>query len=350
MVTLDESRRFAVNYFRLVSDAQVVSKAAKKSVKENNYKIEDVDYVKLPESEHSQTLLKVYKETMLKQYIHELSNGFNLMFYGFGRKFAILEMIQNNSSSSFIFINGYDPVLTLNSVYSQFNNHGVDLRNPTVNQNEALLTFIYGLDSFKFRNENFYRLLANACAHGLLRLVVTVEDPNSPLLWSPKTIEKFSFVHHDVTTFLPYDENELDSLPDIMSTRSGTKRSIKGALFVLQSLTPNARAIFKLLAEHQIAAQQSQSATKEESSDSEDESDNEDGESCTDGLAQLELFKLAQSKFLISNEQSFRTIMTEFLDHELIKLARSSVNGAEVLRIAFSPDNIKEILSMLSTM
>ena len=238
--------------------------------------------------------------------------------------------------------------MTLNSVYASFNNCGIDLRNRTASERNVL-TVVYGLDSFKLRNENFYRLLADATERGDIRLVATVEDPNCALLWSPKTMDKFNFIHHDVTTFIPYDENEMESLPDIISTRSGNKRSIKGALFVLQSLTPNARAIFKLLAEHQIAAQANISSNANDSS-SDSDSDNDEEETCHDGLAQVELYKLAQSKFLISNEQAFRSIMTEFLDHELIKLARSSVNGAEVLRIAFSIDNIKEIVSMLSTM
>jgi origin recognition complex subunit 2 len=348
MVTLEESRRYAVNYFRLISDAQVVNKAvAKKSTKEVNYKIEDTDYVELPPFEGAEKLMAIYQDTMLEQYIFELSHGFNLLFYGFGRKLKVVEMIKDSFVSA-IFINGYDPVMTLNSVYAQFNNNGIDLRNRTGTE-QNVLTIVYGLDSFKLRNENFYRLLADATERGDIRLVVTVEDPSCHLLWSPKTTDKFNFIHHDATTLIPYVESEMESLPDIISTRSGNKRSIKGALFVLQSLTPNARAIFKLLAEHQIAAQSTMTSTTKDS-DSETDSENEEEETCQDGLAHLELYKLAQSKFLISNEQAFRSIMTEFLDHELIKLARSSVNGAEVLRIAFSIDNIKDIVSMLATM
>jgi origin recognition complex subunit 2 len=158
-----------------------------------------------------------------------------------------------------------------------------------------------------------------------------------------------------VTTFIPYEEQELDSLPEILSTRTGTKRSIKGALFVLQSLTSNARSIFKLLAEHQLSCQQqhAQNAKKATDNDSASDSDSDaesDSGACQDGLSHMDLFRLAQSRFLISNEQAFRTIMTEFLDHELVKVGRSALNGAEVLRIPFAPGNIKEIVSMMATM
>ena len=345
MVELDESRRFATNYFRLMADAQIASRALAKANKEAPLRIEDIDYNAQPMMFEKEiiNLLCFYRTSLVPQLLHELDNGFNLALYGFGCKLKVLDMIRERLPGA-LFIDSYDPCLTLNSLYQYFLSNHVDLKNPPASFDHTVI--IYGLDSYKLRHDSFYRYLAAASAQGL-KLVVTFEDPNFSLLLSPQRMDQFNFIFHDTTTCLPYGENELESLPEIISSRTCNKRSIKGALFVLQSLTTNARGIFKLLADNQL----SQSPSNQENKyNQESDSENEDESEVFEGLSQIELFKLAQNQFLISNEQAFRTILTEFLDHELIKLARSGVNGAEVLRIPFSPSNIREILSILSSM
>ena len=355
MVTLEESRRFAVNYFKLASNVQAVAKIVgkqEKSAKTLNLEDPCYDHPLVYEQEIN-GLLTFYQKEMFPQLKYELENGFNLLFYGFGRKRFVIEAFKEEfTDDNFVFINGYDPLLTLTSVYSVFSAHGLDLKSTFNNRTTRDLTvLIYGLDAFKLRNDNFYRKLAKSA--GSFRLIATVEDPSFSLLLNPVIVNQFNFIHHDMTTFLPYTEEELESLPEIISSRTSNKRSIKGALFVLQSLTPNARAIFKLLAEHQLSINKNSNAfitnhdSADESSDS--ESDSEEA-TCYSGLSAIELYKCAQEKFLISNEQAFKTIIGEFTDHELFKLAKSTVNGGEVYRIPFSDDNIGDILSVMATM
>jgi hypothetical protein len=198
MVTIEESRRFTTNYFRLVSDSQVVGKNVKKTIsdRDSEYKLDDVEYVNINPVEGSEFLLEFHqKSSMLEQYVFELKNGFNLTFYGFGRKFQVVKMIEERlGAGCSVFINGYDPLLTLNGVYSVLSKNGVDLRNPcstSLNQ-QPVFVVIYGFDSFRLRNENFYRLLADATSTGFVRLLATVEDPNYTLLLSPKVVSKLT--------------------------------------------------------------------------------------------------------------------------------------------------------------
>jgi origin recognition complex subunit 2 len=182
------------------------------------------------------------------------------------------------------------------------------------------------------------------------RLVFTVEDPFWTLMVSPRTIEALAFISHDVSTFMCYSAAELDSVPDVVTGGTHNKRSIKGALFVLQSLTPQARAIFKILADWQLC-KSSQNHSNQMAVEDEDEGDGSEGEDETViGLSFLELFKMAQSKFLVSSEPSFRVMMTEFMDHELMRQSRDSISGSSVLFIPFSASSIREILSMMSSM
>lgn len=344
MVELDESRRYATNYFRLAADNLLLNKKLPKKEHDGSINLDQLDCSNQPtfHDKEIRQLLSVYEGKLIPQLIHQLNNGFNLLLYGFGSKLPLLECVSKQLDDC-IFIDSYAPLVSINEVYVTLSSKGVDLKQACVTSTTAATMLIHGLDSFKLRNDLFYRNLASLAAKRMIRLIVTIEDPNFFLLLSPALTAQFNFVHHDCTTFINYGKNELESLPDLNSSKGLNKRSIKGALFVLQSLTSNARNVFKLLAEHQLSVQATDQA--DEGSDSEDDED-----TCQHGLSQLELFKQAQNRFLISNEQSFKTILTEFLDHEIVKSAKSSINGGELLRVPYSAQNIKDILSLMFTM
>lgn len=94
---------------------------------------------------------------------------------------------------------------------------------------------------------------------------------------------------------------------------------IKGAKFVLSSLTVNARNTFNILAEHQIFL----------------------GE----GLGFHAWYKKAQEKFIVSNEIGFRIQLTEFIDHNMILLSEDeNFSAPPQYRIPFSNDQIMQIM------
>ena len=62
---------------------------------------------------------------------------------------------------------------------------------------------------------------------------------------------QFNWCWHHVPTFSPY-KVEGTFYPLILA-HGGTTQTVKTATIVLQSLTPNAQSVFKVLAEHQLA-------------------------------------------------------------------------------------------------
>lgn len=72
------------------------------------------------------------------------------------------------------------------------------------------------------------------------------------LVWDKKMVHtQFNWYWHHVPTFAPY-KVEAMFLPLILA-HTGSSQSVKTASIVLQSLTPNAQSVFKVLAEHQLA-------------------------------------------------------------------------------------------------
>lgn len=71
-------------------------------------------------------------------------------------------------------------------------------------------------------------------------------------VWDKKMVHtQFNWCWYHVPTFAPYKAEGV-FFPLILAGSSAAQ-STKTALVVLQSLTPNAQSVFKVLAEHQLA-------------------------------------------------------------------------------------------------
>ena len=90
---------------------------------------------------------------------------------------------------------------------------------------------------------------------------------------------------------------------------------MQGAAIVLQTLVPNARRIFSIMAEQQIQ-----------------DPEQGDSECCHrlrlvhtesyglhTGLSFPRLFKICREQFLVSSEMTLRSHLTEFKDHQLVQ-------------------------------
>ena len=62
---------------------------------------------------------------------------------------------------------------------------------------------------------------------------------------------QFNWWWHHVPTFAPYKVEGI--FYPLILAHGGTTQTVKTASIVLQSLTPNAQSVFKVLAEHQLA-------------------------------------------------------------------------------------------------
>ncbi|MBA0654964.1 hypothetical protein Goklo_021864, partial [Gossypium klotzschianum] len=141
-------------------------------------------------------------------------------------------------------------------------------------------------------------------------------------LWDKKMVHaQFNWYWYHVPTFAPYKVEGL-FLPLILAHGS-SKQSAKTALIVLQSLTPNAQSVFRILAEYQL-------------SHPDDE-----------GMAIDNLYSISRERFLVSSQVTLNAHLTEFKDHELVKTKRHS-DGQDCLYIPLTKEGLEKLLSEIS--
>jgi len=104
--------------------------------------------------------------------------------------------------------------------------------------------------------------------------------------------------------------------------------SISAVEHVIESLTPNARRIFRLL----IEAFLSNVNTKD-----------------YEGMKFVELYEQCKRSFYVNNEQNLRLQLIEFIDHRLIKLCKSTQDGLEIVKLLLAEQDImKQLLDKLN--
>ncbi|KAK9041288.1 hypothetical protein V6N11_016397 [Hibiscus sabdariffa] len=141
----------------------------------------------------------------------------------------------------------------------------------------------------------------------------------SMLVWDKKMVHsQFNWCWYHVPTFLPYTVEGL-FFPMILAHGS-SNQSAKTAVIVLQSLTPNAQSVFRILAEYQL-------------SHPDDE-----------GMAIDNLYSMARERFLVSSQVTLNAHLTEFKDHELVKTRRHR-DGQDCLYIPLAHEALEKLLS-----
>ncbi|XP_074564589.1 origin of replication complex subunit 2 isoform X2 [Curcuma longa] len=230
-------------------------------------------------------LTKSYRN-LYPKWLFELRCGFGLLMYGFGSKKALLEDFASTSLTDFgvVVINGYLPsnnlkqaLISLAEVLSDQLKHERKSRTRSKSNTEHtfssqsiedLLSFlnvqlpqdnncfvyaiIHNIDGPSLKDSDSQQYLAQLASCSRVRMVASIDHVNAPLLWDKKMVHtQFKWSWHHVPTFAPY-KVEGNFFPLILANY-GNAQTTKTALVVLQSLTPNAQSVFKILAEHQLA-------------------------------------------------------------------------------------------------
>lgn len=134
-----------------------------------------------------------------------------------------------------------------------------------------------------------------------------------------------SFISHTIHTFTPYACET--ALENTLLCKTQTL-NVRGIKHVLASVTPNARALFMMLATAQVDERKA-------------------------GLTLSTLFAKGKEEFLFSNEIAFRTMLTEFLDHKIFVKTRtkgsSDATAAEMLSIPLTRADLEKLVEDLSS-
>eukprot|EP01135_Chromosphaera_perkinsii_P004967 Nk52_evm11s307 gene=Nk52_evmTU11s307 len=294
-----------------------------------------------------QKLFDYYKTQFPKWKFALLGGEKNMLFYGFGSKKKLLTEFVRETCSSYpiLFVNGYFPGLAIKQILKQITD-GVlgysgafrsnfdhcdficNVFNGSIPKGERepcfvpehLILVINNIDGVSLRKKQNQLILSQLATARGIHLVASIDHINAVLMWDNRLSARFSWLWHDTTTFEQYS-NECSYETSMMV--KGDRTGIQGITYVLNSLTPNAINIFRVLCEFQLEGKTSGSDYK--------------------GISYRQYFTKCKEEWLVNSDMTMRTQLTEFKDHQLINFRKGS-DGVEYLHIPVANNVIEQTL------
>lgn len=306
--------------------------------------INDVEKYTEIQSSRQIELQQFYNQWML-----ELEQGFNILFYGVGSKIELINefLTKWDPDLPVIVANGFNPATTFKDILNLLVDQIVEkelsanwLKLPherlvlfteyLTTTNKSVVLVVNSLDGTALRNVKTQSFIARLVESGHVKLLATVDHVNAPLLWSQETLTKLNFVWHHTPTYKPYVTET--AYTNILSLgQSHASVGIHAVKTVLGSLTANAQSMYKLLVVLQYEKMASMGITDPN----------------TVGLAAhgtdlTEFYKLCVSKFVVSNEVNFKVMLTEFKEHKMVQVHQR--DSTEIAFVPYSFDDLEQMI------
>ncbi|XP_066475878.1 origin recognition complex subunit 2 [Tiliqua scincoides] len=276
-------------------------------------------------------------ESLFNKWMLHLHFGFNIMLYGLGSKRDLLENFRISllQDSIHIVVNGFFPNVTvkqiLNSITEEVLDHVGTFRSPQDQLDLIMKKFkeesslelyllIHNLDSPMLRGDKSQQILGQLSSLSNVYLIASIDHINAPLMWDQAKQSLYNWLWYETTTYSPYVE-ETSYENSLLIQQSGSL-ALSSLTHVLRSLTPNARGIFRLLAQHQL--------------------ENKDNSSYP-GLSFQDFYQQCREAFLVNSDLTLRAQLTEFRDHKLIRTKRGA-DGVEYLLIPVDTGTLTDFL------
>ncbi|ORY75476.1 origin recognition complex subunit 2-domain-containing protein [Protomyces lactucae-debilis] len=240
----------------------------------------------------------------------QLSLGHTLCLYGYGSKKQLLEQFVKQHFTPWhicVTIQGYHPSTDMRRICSTITQAlgktGSDVAavlRALDDHDETLIVLIHNIDGENLRNEKAQSMLVRILEHPRTQAIVSIDHVKAPMLWDARKTSALNLLYHDATTFEPYAA-ETALQPSIFDAKASKQRLMgdRGISWILQTLSQNAKTIFKLLLEEQIS---------------------HDGA----GVESTRLYELASRAFAVSSKSAFQAQLGEFLDHEIIVASKET--------------------------
>ncbi|KAI4495559.1 hypothetical protein M0802_008571 [Mischocyttarus mexicanus] len=270
-----------------------------------------------------------------------MEEGHTLLLYGLGSKRNLINDFHNQfiSDHPTLVVDGFFPSLTIKDIFDSIIIDILELSAPAgitecieliskvlkKNPKDRLYLLIHNIDGIMLRSNKIQDALSTLARIPNFCIMASIDHINAPLLWDHTKHSKYNFYWWDTTTLLPY-EAETSYESSLLIQHSGAL-ALSSLINVFLSLTSNARAIYKLLIQHQL-----------------DNSNNSD----FSGLAFKDLYRIARESFLVSTDLALRAQLTEFIDHKLVRTKRNK-DGTECLTIPLSNNLLKQFLEQQET-
>ena len=201
----------------------------------------------------------------------------------------------------------------------------------------CLTVCVHGVD--RFARATDVAALAALAATPPIRLIATADHASVPLLWDTQVAASFNWRWVDCTTYAPHPPRDLRRLPGL-SAGDRDDATADTALAVLDALVPNARAVFGLLAEAQLAGGVVPSA------DGCAPAPPPDG--ATGGVSHDALLRAARERFLAASDATLAAYLAEFRDHGLLAARRGGAGGGDTLSIPLPRDALAAVVDALA--
>ncbi|KAI0061672.1 origin recognition complex subunit 2 [Artomyces pyxidatus] len=303
------------------------------------------------------------------RFLRELDEGFRLIFYGFGSKRTIINAFATacRRRGHVVVVNGFQPKFNLKDLISAIEKIPGVSALPLAAQNmdaqlrriaqylgtkraRPLYLFIHNFDAPVLRNAKTKACLAALGALPQLRLAVSVDHLNAPLLWTSSDLTRGPWLWHDLTTLAPYDMElafaDRSSLRGATASGTASAAAASGAgggqmtetaaQHVLASVTQKAKKLFVLVARHQL--------------DALDVAGDAAGTDTENALAYDKLFNLARDNFVATNDTALRALLGEFRDHGLVVTVGTGTLGAsETLWVPLRKERLVRLVEWLQS-
>ncbi|KAI8992127.1 origin recognition complex subunit 2-domain-containing protein [Mycotypha africana] len=295
------------------------------------------------------TLSNMHRQ-FFSQWYFELHSGFNLLFYGYGSKRNLLNEFAQTclTEGPLIVVNGFFPSVSIKDILLKITAGALELTGPTGSlqdhiqficdyfaednrEYECLYILIHNLDGANLRNERTQAALSMLASATNIHVIASVDHINTGLLWDNVKSTRFNWIWHDATTFDNYLVET--SFENSLLVRSSEVGGARGAKYVLDSLTTNARGVFKILAEHQLQEMA--------------ESNMEGRGNETVGLTYGQYYQKCRDQFFVSSDLALRTELTEFRDHKLIS-TKKALDGTEIFYIPLDQNTLTGLVEQLN--
>lgn len=323
-------------------------------------------------------LYELHKK-LYHQWCFELSQGYNLNFYGIGSKANLIldfvndylldwyeqTLLEDDEYPVVMVVNGYNPATKLKLVIHDI---ALAIVTPEIRKEKnikmpkhigeafpflvsymkkhvthhsefglvkpKLILVVHNIDDEAFRDERSQNILSQLASLPDVWLLTSVDNVNASLLWDLYRFKNFNFLWHDATTYKPYGV-EL-SFKDVLSMgRSKRFVGSKGAKYVLTSLSSNAQNLYRVLLQMQVKVLEESTASKS-------------GRTGLRGSIKLgvefkALYDQCLKEYVTSNEMNFRSILGEYVEHKMCSLTKNA-SGKEIVFIPYAYDEIALIL------
>ncbi|KAF6258564.1 origin recognition complex subunit 2-domain-containing protein [Scenedesmus sp. NREL 46B-D3] len=282
---------------------------------------------------------RMQKQALLQGYRAQFSHWrmllrqhFSLLYYGFGSKQALLEQFAQEAltDGGVLACYGHQPGLNSKQVLQAVAgalthrsckgcSHSELLRMICAEPScRKLYVVLHNIDGPGLRAQEEQLWLSRLSQAPAVHLLASIDHVNAALLWDNRTAAAFKWLWLDVTSYATYKAETSSTLPILTSCKQSAAK--RGAATVLSSLVSSAREVFKLLAGQQL----------------------EDPEA--PGVSFPALLRMVRERFITNSEHALKSVLTEFRDHELIKL-RMGPDGAEVMYVPMEPDVLRNALT-----